>query len=669
MSNKKQNLLSKSGRIGSCKLKNRIIMAPMGTNYGTTDGLSTERDIQYYGERANGQVAMIITEAMNISPEARNHTNSLCIYDDMFIPGLAAIVKKIHKYDSYAVAQLNHRGQLLRSSVLGMQPVGPTNGIHPATGEPVRGLNQDEIKDIQANFVQAAIRAKRAGYDGVEIHAANGYLFHQFFTPRFNNREDKYGGSLENRMRFLMETVEKIKYICLDFNILVRISASEFISGGYSLEDAIHLAKSLEKLEVAAIDLSGGSNEHPSLSRYCIQPPSFPRNCLEPLSKKFKAAINIPVIVAGRIIEPKDGEAILKNQSADFISVGRALIADPHWAAKAIGQVTAPIRTCISCNICYERLSLEKDVSCAVNPLVGTEFEKLPYLEPQLFNQPKVNSELKVLVIGGGVAGFEAARISASLGYETEIWEKKEVIGGQIDLALSAPDKEDVKGVWEYREASVAARYVSVKTGFAVNQEKIFNFNPDFIFLATGSSPKTLPNAKNWDVNVFEAWSVLRNPDLIPNGSRVTIIGGGLVGIETLDFLADKNVSGIVVELRSQIAPEMARNNRFEILERLQNNKFDLLTNAKIQNIENGIITLSTKGRAKSYPIGDAIITAIGVIPNRTMENIIIDTGIPYKLIGDCNIPGDFMSAIRDASLSAFASLRGISKIANTVLA
>src|SRR5580704_1065381 len=204
-------LLEQPGTIGPLRLKNRVIMAPMGTNYGTTDGFSTDRDTRYYAERARGGVAMIVTEAMNVSAGARNHTNSLCVFHDRFVPGLAAVVGAIHDNGALAVAQLNHRGQLLRRSVLGMEPVGPTAGRHPATGEPVRALRVDEIHAIQRDFLDASRRLWRAGYDGVEIHAANGYLFQQFFSQRFNHRDDAYGGTLENRMRLLLETIRMIR--------------------------------------------------------------------------------------------------------------------------------------------------------------------------------------------------------------------------------------------------------------------------------------------------------------------------------------------------------------------------------------------------------------------------------------------------------------------------
>ena len=416
-------LLQQPGRIGPLQLRNRVVMAPMGTNYSTTDGLSTARDKDYYAERARGGVGMIMTEAMVVTEHARPHHNSLCVYHDRFVPGLASIVSAIKHHGALVCGQLNHRGALLRRSVLNMQPVGPSPWHNPNTGDEVRPLAVAEIVDIQKLFVASARRLRQAGYDGVEIHAGNGYLFQQFFTPRINRRTDAYGGSFDNRARFLLETIARTQDALADFPLIVRLSATEFTAGSYSEAEIIELSRRLQHAGVAALDLSGGSNESPQLSKYCIQPPSFPRGCLGPYAKPIKEAVQIPVLVAGRVVDPADGEALLRDGSADFISVGRALYTDPHWCAKAFGEVKAPIRKCIACNVCFERLTLEKDVSCVHNPMIGTEFEALEYAEPQLFPALKTRNPRRVLVLGAGVTGLEAARVAAGRGHTVEIWE------------------------------------------------------------------------------------------------------------------------------------------------------------------------------------------------------------------------------------------------------
>jgi 2,4-dienoyl-CoA reductase-like NADH-dependent reductase (Old Yellow Enzyme family)/NADPH-dependent 2,4-dienoyl-CoA reductase/sulfur reductase-like enzyme len=652
----KPKLLQQPGMIGPLRLKNRVIMGPMGTNYGTTDGFSTERDKLYYAERAKGGVAMIVTEAMNISAGARNHNNSLCIFHDKFIPGVGAVVRAIQDNGALAVAQINHRGQLLKRSVLGMEPVGPIDGKHPNTGEPVRALRIDEIHAIERDFLDATRRLWRAGYDAVEIHAANGYLFQQFFTPRFNRRDDQYGGSLENRMRLLLETVALIRDELPDLPLLVRISATEYVEGGYSQDEAIALVKALENAGVVAIDLSGGTNESPLLSRYCIQPPSFPRRCLEPHARPLKQAVKIPVIIAGRIITPDDAEAILQAESADFISLGRALIADPHWCNKAFGKIPAPIRPCISCNICFERLTLERDVACVQNPLVGTEFEALEFLEPQVARRAGKDKRRRILILGAGVAGLEAARMAAALGHSVEIWETARQPGGQMPLALAAPDKEDVAGVWTYRVEEIERLQVPIKLGVKITAETLRKFAPDLVVVATGSRPRPFSPALDVGVPVLQAWEVLLDDTTIKPNAKVTLVGGGMVGIETAEVLGARGCAVTVIEILPTVARDMARNNRFDVLVRLDQYKVRILTETRIEGVADGELVLScNNGHIRHHP-GDAVVLAIGPQSNRDVLPILEETGLPSVLVGDCNNPGDFLTAIRDASMTVLAA-------------
>jgi len=648
-------LLQQPGRIGPLLLKNRVVMGPMGTNFGTTDGFSTERDKIYYAERARGGAAMIITEAMVVSGQARNHRASLCIFDDRFIPGLADLTKAIHQAGALVCGQLNHRGMLLRRSVLGMEPVGPSPGKNPATGDEVRALSRHDIAEIQQQFLSSAVRLYRAGYDAVELHAANGYLFQQFFTPRHNHREDEYGGSVENRMRLLMETVAFIRSELPDFPMMVRLSATEYVDGGYSVDDVVALSKALEAAGVVAIDLSGGTNETPELSRYCIQPPSFPRRFLEPYARPIKAAVSVPVIMAGRMLTPEDAEGVLQAGSADYIALCRALVADPHWCLKAFGEVKRPIRHCISCNVCFERLTLELDVACVQNPLVGTEFETLAKLEPGLEGIHKQDS--RVLVIGGGVAGLEAARVFAMNGREVEVWEREPHAGGQVDLALAAPDKEDVSGVWTYRMASLDQLDVPIRTGIEPTVDRIRVYAPDLIVIATGATPRSPPFPVNTNVPLLQAWDVLRQPELIPEGSDITVVGGGMVGIETAECIAKRAKRVTILEGQNVVAKEMARNNRWDVLLRLREARAQIVTGVPVVSIEGDTISCRRGEDIVRYPAGDRIVLAVGARPQREVSKLADEAGVPWVMVGDCNnVPGDFLTAIRDASMIAWAA-------------
>ncbi len=635
--------------IGPHRLKNRLIMAPMGTNFGTSDGLSTERDRAYYALRAEGGVAAIVTEAMAVSEGGRAHNNSLWIYHDRFIPGLARLVDAIRQHDCLSIGQLNHRGALLRRLVLNMEPVGPSPWHNPNTGDAVRALERDEITAIQRDFVTAARRLHQAGYDAVELHAANGYLFQQFMTPRINRRTDEYGGSIENRARLLLETVHRIKDALPDFSLWVRISCTEYCDDGYPIHDMIAVAKMLEAAGVAALDLSGGTNESPALSRFCIQPPSMPRRALERYARPITEAVSIPTILAGRIIAPEDAEAVLSNGSADFISLGRALTADAYWPRKAFGEIATPIRACISCNVCFERLTLEKDVACVTNPMLGTEFEELHRAEPQL--APDRAAPRRILILGAGMAGMEAARMAAARGHDVEVWEKADRPGGQVHLAVAAPDKEEVRPAWTWRHDQALALGARLRCGITPTAALIRDHRPAHILVATGAAPRALILA---GTTPLQAWDVIARPALVPAGARVAIIGGGIVGLEVAEILTLRDCRVTILEAQKVLAPQMARNNRTDLTLRLRAAGTTFHTGAIASRVADGMLHFSADGVDHALPV-DCVIAAVGATPNRDALAEVEATGIPFTLIGDCNQPGDFLSVLRDASMTALA--------------
>ncbi len=647
--------LTQPGTIGRMPMRNRIVLAPMGTNYGTSDGLASVRDQLYYAERARGGAAMIITEAMSISARARNHTRSLGVFHDRFIPGLREIVEAVHAEGAVAVGQLNHRGGLLRRSVLNMEPVGPSPWVNPNTGDAVRPLAVEEIEAIQRDFVDASRRLWRAGYDGVEIHAANGYLFQQFFSRRINHRVDQYGGSFDNRSRFLRETIRRIRDALPDLTVMVRISVVEHAPDGYTAEEAAELARALQAEGVAALDLSSGTNEHPDLSRFCIQPPSVPRGYLARHAGPVKAAVDIPVILAGRIIEPGDVETLLAAGACDYVALGRALLADAYWVRKATGEFSTPIRPCISCNVCFERLTTEQDVACLQNPLAGSRFEAIESAEPQVAKEALPHQPRRVLVIGAGVAGVEAARHLAAQGHSVEVWERRQQPGGQLVLALVPPHKEEVRGVWSYRWQQLQNLGVPVRLGVSPTPQALREFAPDHVIVATGATPVRPALFEQTEVPCLTAWEVLAEQGRIPPGARVTIVGGGLVGVETAEVLAGRGCHVTVLEMLPKIAASMPRNNRADLLLRLRAQGVAMITDARVDRVEGSSLQLTVEGERRTLDGGDFLVLAMGVRPERSVVPVLEDLGMSYVLVGDCNQPGDFLTAIRDAWLTAIA--------------
>jgi NADPH-dependent 2,4-dienoyl-CoA reductase/sulfur reductase-like enzyme len=317
--------------------------------------------------------------------------------------------------------------------------------------------------------------------------------------------------------------------------------------------------------------------------------------------------------------------------------------------------VKRPIRHCISCNVCFERLTLELDVACVQNPLVGTEFETLEKLEPGLDGIKK--RDTRVLVIGGGVAGIEAARVFAANGHQVEVWEREPQAGGQMDLALAAPDKDDVSGVWTYRVAALAQLDVPIRTGVEPTVDRIRDFGPDLIVIATGATPRDAPFPTHTDVPLLQAWDVLRRPELIPEGSSVTVVGGGMVGIETAECIAKRASHIVILEGQDVVAKEMARNNRWDVLLRLRDANAQIVTGQPVVSIEGDTILCRRGEDIVRHAAGDVIVLAIGARPLRDVQRLADEAGVPWVMAGDCNnIPGDFLTAIRDASMIAWAA-------------
>ncbi|MFH1624203.1 MAG: NAD(P)/FAD-dependent oxidoreductase, partial [Pseudomonadota bacterium] len=419
-------------KINSMELRNRIVMAPMGTHFPNKDGTVSEKLLNYYQRRAEGGTGLIIIEATSVDPYGVNYLNELGIWDDKFIEGLSRLAESIHSQGAKLAIQLYHPGRQASSKRTGIQPVGPSPIPYYPVGEVPRELSKTELTELVQKFGDGARRAMNAGFDAVDIHGAHGYLIGQFLSPESNRRDDEYGGDENRRARFALEIIRSVKEnVGEEFPVFFRISASEYTERGLSIDETRRIANLLEDNGADVIDISAGKYES---TTWMIQPMMLPRGCLVPLSEKIREVVRIPTIIAGRINDPRLAEQILVDGKADLIAIGRGLIADPDFPRKALEGRVDEIRRCVACNTCVDRLMENKEIRCLQNAEVGKEAN---------FEIKPATKRKKVIVIGGGPGGLEAARVSAIRGHDVVLYEKEEKIGGKLRILGSLPGREE----------------------------------------------------------------------------------------------------------------------------------------------------------------------------------------------------------------------------------
>jgi 2,4-dienoyl-CoA reductase (NADPH2) len=628
--------LFKAGRIGKLEIKNRIVMSAVHLNYAK-DGFVTDRLLNFYVERAKGGVGLIIVGGCAVHPLGMASRNMIAIYDDRYVDGLKRLAKSLKDYDVKVGVQLFHAGRYASSSVIGDKPVAPSPIPSRLTGETPRELNVDEIKMLKECFSEAARRAVDAEFDLVEISAAGGYLIAEFLSPLTNKRSDEYGGSLENRMRFLLEIIECIREkVGRDFPLVCRITVDEFIPGGNTVEEAKIIAKRLEEVGVDAIDTLEGWHESPRpLITYHV-----PRGGWMDLSYEVKKVVGIPVIAGTRINTPDLAEKVLREGKADFIRLCRPLIADPEFPIKAREGRVEDIRPCIACNQgCLDRIFLDKDVTCLINPAVGREGE----VKIAPTDQPK-----KVLVIGGGPAGMEAALIARLKGHEVILVEASERLGGQINIASKAPDHEEFKSLVDYFDAQLKRAGVEVKLNTEANVELVEQYNPDVIIVATGAEP-IIPSIDGVNrENVYLAWDVLAERVYV-EGDEVAVIGGGGVGVWVSRFLVERGKRVTIIEMLERLAQDVGVTTRWVELMLLRKHGVRILTRAKALRIVEGGLYIEKDGR-EEFVRAESVILAVGSKPNRALaEKLKEKFGEKVYMVGDCVKPRKALDAIHEA--------------------
>lgn len=642
----KYQKLFQKGQIGRLTLKNRIVMPAMGVSLANATGEANDDIIRYYEERAKGGCGLIITEIARIDDEYGVGTHcQLSVTDPKNIPQLQRLVDTVHKYDTKILVQLHHPGRETKSALIGgKQIVAPSAVMCKVTGEMPRALSTEECEGIMKAFVKGAVISKSAGADGVELHAAHGYLLNQFLSPYTNKRTDKYGGSFHNRIRILEEMITAIRHLCgPDFIISVRISADEFVEGGLKLEDTIKIARTLESYGIDVINVSSGIYES---SLTIIEPGSYPQGWKKHLAIAIKQNVKIPVIAVNNIKVPDVAEQLLEENVCDFVGIARGQLADPEWGNKAKYGKEDQIRNCIGCLFCFGELGKGGHIKCAVNPCLGREREYA--------NLEKDGDGRVVAVIGGGPGGMEAARVLALRNFKVVLFEKSDSLGGTLNVADKPPLKDKLTMLVDSMSAQVyAQKNIEVRLNTEATVELVKELNPAGVFVSCGATP-VIPKLPGMDSKkVVKAEDVLNG--IVKVEGSVAVIGSGLTGLETAEKLAMEGHEITVIEMAKEIGPSIYRTVLYDLMSRLGKHNPNLLPNHQLLAVtEDGALVLNRATSNKVNVKVDTIVLALGVSPRRDVVASFEEAFDEVCVIGDASRGGRIVEALNDGYAKAF---------------
>lgn len=642
-----------SKKINNIQIKNRIVLAPMCPKFASYNGEVTDRLINYYKERAKGNVGLIITGFAYIDDySSQVSPGQISISNERTSIGLNRLVETIHQYNCKIFIQLCHGGRQSHQSVTNNPIVAPS--AVPSSGREIpKELSLEEINNLINSFANAALRAKIAGFDGVELHGAHGYLINQFISDFTNRRKDEYGGDLFSRMLFLKRIIKKIRLLVgNDYVIGCRISADEYIKKinknsefkGITPEVSIEVSQILEKEGIDYIHVSTGIRE---TYEYMTPAIYIPKGINVPTAARIKQNISIPVMVAGGISDPYFAEEIIRDGKADFISMGRALIADPFFVRKIEEGNDKKIRSCIRCNECVYRVHSGKAMKCAVNPEIGEENENAPQV---------ILKKKTVIVIGGGPAGLQSSLLLGDASYSILLYEKLPYLGGKMIVASKPNFKKELGDFLNYLTSSVSNRK-SIKVALEkdINVDYIHNHQPDILIIASGSRPfiPQIDNILKYKNN-FVAEDILLNPEKI-SGERIVIIGGGKVGCETGIFLTNRGKKVTLIEMQGEILlDEKIRENKVILLNMLRECNIQALINKRLVSLGKDYIELvdSKNNTREIFTDYDTLVFSCGYVKNDDIYNILVQElrNFPIFKIGDVNNGTSIYDAIHQAS-------------------
>ncbi len=608
-------------QIGSMTLKNRIILSGINVNYAAEDGTVTKRLKDFYVERARGGAGMVQTGIAYVDPLGRFFTNMMGIHNDYVIPGLKELADGVHAYGAAFVVQLCHVGRYASPKIIGQQPVAPSAIPSRVHHEMPRELTVDEIKALVVSFGQGARRAKAAGADAVDLAGSVGYLIPQFLSPYSNQRTDEYGGSPEKRLRFVSEIIETIKGGCgKDYPIMIRISGDEFLPGGNTLDDMKKVAKGLEEAGIDSINVIPGWHESPvPLVSWHVSPGQYVY-----LAEEIKKVVKVPVIASNRINTPELAERVIAEGRVDMVTMARALIADPELPQKAQQGRVSEIRPCVACNQgCYDRLFADLDIACMSNPAAGREAE----FAPQPAAKPR-----KVMVVGGGPAGMEAARVAAIRGPQVSLYEKSDSLGGQLSLAAVPPGKDEINSLVSYFSNQMSRLGVAVKLGTEATLQIVAAEKPDVVIVAAGASPIVPPLPGIDGKNVVTAHAVLAGK--ASTGARVVVVGGGQVGLETADFLTAQGKQVTILEMQEKLGPDLGVTVRWIVMKKTAELGIKTIAGARVLEITGSGLTYEKDGARQALD-ADTVVLAVGARAEKRLADD-LENQVEVYSVGDC---------------------------------